>query len=514
MNNISTAEELTARVRTLIREGSFEAAFDLCAEYANSDDRDLALIARLLTSYCRAAQGDGSAAVSEHRDAMENAEEIGPFERLSIADEAMDAELPLDYCAGLYRDAGDSLAEDDDMLILAAGAYNKAGICLYRLGAYDPGEELCFRQALSAAERAEPDDEGRREVLRGLIMSNLAECLMREGENEEACELYTQASDIFESRLDDEGDMCLIHYAICQRNLSDIYRAEEENIQAHACLSRSIMLLESRVDELSDQLRLHLAVCCNARGTLRFQMGNYEGEVDDCTRSLQLREGLEQDSDAIATVLSNRAEAYYMLGRHEQAMDDFARAVEMFDSVPENRRMAASAATRCYSMGLLCAERDQPDQACGHFRAAAERLAALRAGGDGAGEYSAAQLTELEAYCRMRLGMTLSGLEERDYFEALTENREAIRLLEKLPESVDRVARLASLHIANGELMEMFDELEAAEREYAAAERCRSRGVELLLTASHGGDGEEDPEEDLENQRSIWENFSGQTPQA
>ena len=515
MNNKLTAEDFSAQIQELLGEGRVQEALERCdaaAAQADMDD-ELRLAVGVMRSYSLLASGDTDAAMAEHMNAFRLADDIPPIDQFALAEDALRVHMPYDYCSELFMQSGARLQDEDDPA-LAAGAFNKAGICLFRHGASTGDEKECFRRALEALEWI--DDDGQpsdhTEVLAALIKSNLAECLSREEDRDSAIELYHQASEVFEQHLGEEDIMCLTHYAICQRCLSDLYRGREENVRAHACLSRSIAELEQRSKKLSDQLRLHLAVCYNARGTLRFQMGNFEGEVEDCTRSLQLREELEDDPNALATVISNRAEAYAMLERYDDARADFTRAIEIFDSIPDDLSAAVSAATRSYSLGLMYAEQKRFGEACDAFRSSARRLEKLRSGSCDDIEYSPEQLADLEALARMRLGAAIFRLDELDYYDALNEGRKAIRLLETLPANPERSARLAALHISIAEVMETFDEHESAEIEYDIAEQYRAQ-VEQALSDTLFNEGEEDEYEELEDEGSIWEDFSDSTPQ-
>lgn len=517
MNKKFTPDELSAHIYYLLETGDPQNAIDMCTAIAEDENEsDLQTTALLLRAYSRMAAGDSENALTDHREACRNAAGMLPAEQLAIAEESLDANMPFDYCAELFSAAGERFEQEENDCTMAAGAYNKAGICLFRHGASSEEEKACFIRALDTIKNADDDcpHRDKLEILSALVQSNLAECLAREGRREEAVKFYRQSADTFGSRLNDDGDICLTHYAICQRCLSDLYRASEENIQAHSCLSKSITELERRSSKLSDQLRMHLAVCYNARGTLRFQMGDYEGEVSDCTRSLELREGMDEDPCSVAIVLSNRAEAYAMLEHFDRAREDFLRSVDMFDSVENNGQAAASAATRCYSLGMMYAEKDQLKAAADAFRSAAERLARLRSSGIDDTEYTDEQLCDIESLSRMRLASILTRLDERDYFDSITESREALRLIERLPLTVDRAARMSAIHTSVAEVLELFDELDAAQQEYELADRCRMEGLELIMSGACPDYSEKDAEEQFNDERSIWENFSDDTPQA
>lgn len=520
MNKHFNGEELSEKILALLEEKRAAEGVALCNEAeagcSTTDDRIFLL---LLRAGCHAAAGSTDLALEDHRLAFELGYELPAAEHLGIAEDALKARLPFDYCAEIFMRAGERFVSEGDDLALAAGALNKAGICHFRNGSPTEKEKDCFYRALGVMELCDDEDD-RLQILTALIMSNLAECLAREGECDEAVDMYCRASEVFVRHLDGEDRMCLTHYAICQRCLSDLYRRREENIQAHTCLSRSISELERRADSLPEQLRLHLAVCYNARGTLRFQMGNYEGEVDDCTRSLQLREGLDSEVDALATVVANRGEAYAMLGRTEQAREDYLHAIDLLDSIPENTSAAVSAATRFYALGQLYTEAGQHPEAAEAFRSAARRIASVRSRRTEDAEYTAEQLADIESLARMRLSAAIYSCGDRDFFDSAAEAREAIRLLEGLPLTVERAARLSALHFSMGELMETFDETEAAEAEYDLAEDYREQGIALAVSDMPFDDsdtpfdnGEEYEYEQLQNESSIWEDFSDDTPQ-
>lgn len=517
MNNRLNADEFSAKINALLDEGNHAQALSLCDSYDldKENDADTKVTVLMMRSLCHIAAGDIDSAAADHFSAFTEADELLAIEQLGIAEDALKSRLPFDLCAELFTRSGERFEREGEDYAMAAGAFNKAGICLFRHGASSAAEKHCFYRALDCMNLVSRENltKEHKDVLRALIQSNLAECLTREGETDDAAELYLQASEVFHKHLSDEDNMCLTHYAICQRCLSDIYRNSEENIQAHSCLSRSIAELERREDKLSDQLLLHLAVCYNARGTLRFQMGDYEGEVEDCTRSLQLREELEDDPSARATVISNRAEAYNMLKQHDQAREDFLRAIDILDTIPEDTGAAVSAATRCYSLGQLYLDQHRTEEACEAFRSSAHRLAVVRSKSPDDSEYTADQLTDIEALARMRLGAAICQCTERDYFDAITEGREAIRLTEQLPLTAERAARLAALHLSLGELLETFDELDAAREEFDIAEDYRDEGIAIALSELGTDDGEEDIYEDFDDQCGVWEDFGDNTPQ-
>lgn len=499
------------RAHELADSGMLEEAISICTELIEDDEDKIEAL--MLRAQCHSEQGEGDEAVSDHIQAIGLMNlALSPEERLAVAEHAQNINLSSDYCASLFTDAANELSGGGCDKLLVAGAFNKAGICLFRSGSTVEEERECFQKALAALESGEGDDN--EIILSALIKSNLAECEMRDGEGEKAAVLYGEAGDVFYERLTDGDDMCLGHYIICQKCLSDIHRSRSDNAKAYACLTKSISELSRRSDRLSESTKTHLAVCYNARGTLRYQMGDYSGEVEDCTAALTLRESLPDDPSACGTILSNRAEAYAQLGRHEQAAADFLSAIDIFEGINDGSVRLTSTAVRYYSLAVLYFECNEIEEACDAFREAADRFSLAAASLEGEElEYTAEQLADMESVCRMRLAVTLSERESRDYYEEITQLKRAIELLEGLEQDEKRDVRLLSMRLSVGEIYEIFDELEAAEAEYAKA-----GGAFPLASMQEGSDraADEDAEADeqLEEQRGIWENTTERTPQA
>lgn len=515
MEKKNKAATLADKILELMEEKKYDEAGALCEE--SIERFGASSEALLLRSRCRSLCGDLSGALDDHKAAMAmTGDDLPGAGRMKLAEEAMDAHMPFDYCSQLFTQAGERLEREGQNGVMTASAYNKAGICLYRQEADPRLEEACFRRALAAANRAEEDEEQADDAatIGALVRSNLAECLTRTGDEEEAVQLYNEASDAFFDRMEGTDGMGLANYSMCQKCLSDIYRAKDESIQAHICLTRAINELERREKKLNEQMRLHLAICHNARGTLRYQMGDYEGEVEDCTRALELRETVPSEIPSLATVRSNRAEAYMQLGQFEPARADFLEAIALFESMEESRASLESAAIRHYLLAGMYDDNDMPDEACEDYRAAAERLDRAERNEGPEGEYSDEQLADMQSLCRMRLSAALLSCEERDYCEALEESRKAIALLERLPLTPERAARMVALYISNGELLESFDEPEAAKQEFDEADRIRDSFAGHIEEEPELSCGEEEePYEDANDQFDIWEDRSGNTPQ-
>lgn len=498
-------------IRTLYTAHDYSAAEKECTELIDNTAEgiicDAVIGAFFLRAACRAALGKDDSACSDHRHAVDLVwNNIPPEERLTIASEALDSGMPLDYCEKFFYDLAMDFKQTGVDPKLTATAFNKLGVCRFRAERTLESETLSFEMANAAVDTIEDPDSDEL-ILSALIKSNLAECLVRAEDYEPAAEFYREASGIFAPRVG-KSAVCTEQYAICQRNLSDIYRREDDNVQANRCITLAIEALENHPEADDEQVVSQLSSCYNSRGTMRYGIGDYSGEIDDCTRSLELREQISStDYLGFATVYSNRAEACAALEKWDKTAADYQSAVDMLKKLPkDNLFFQALIAIWLMAKGraLLAAER--LSEALDAFIEGAEFFASLR--GKDVENYSSDQLTVMEAHCRFFIATTARQEEHLNYHLAITELRTAIELLEELPPLKMRFLQLSSLHNHLGELYELFDEQELAEKEY---------GISEMLYAQHG-DGVAypiaDEYENSDDEGEIWAESSDNIPKA
>lgn len=480
---------------------NYDAALTLCREVMRSGDnpfglegfqaapdRDSELTGRtgraalLLTSRCCAAVGDIDGAIFEHGKALCMASDT--YDVIRMADDAAEAGLPADYCAGCYERASREFKDIGDV-VGAANALNKAGICYFKNGNSLAGEAKMFEQAVALLKNEELSDS--QLILYALVCGNLAECRVRQGRHDEAHELYRTASDIFESRLDD--DTCLQHYAMCQRSIADICRGRGDNVEASAHLGAAIDALRRRKLP-SPILRNLLSSSYNAYGTICFQMGDYDGEVNACTSALRLRSEPERDALGASTIYANRAQANEQLGRLRQAEDDYRSSIELLERLDSNEASVLIALRR-YSLAGISEINGDYTEAVNLYSLSAAALRTARLSGVEFDDISSEQITDMEALCRYRLGVCCTHCDHRDYYRSMNEYRASAELLHSLDLTPDRSSRLAAVFNAIGELYEIFDDYESANASFEAADRFNSINnlTKMIFDAVIGSDG-------------------------
>ncbi len=508
------------KLRGKVEGHEFEAAESQCSEYIkrHSDERSDKLTGvYMVRAHCRAALGRTAEALSDHLEAVSMIDLYADCIAIyDVANDAMNAGIPLDHCASLLSECAENMlrrieasdgseAEDDAAMpdyALVAAAYNKEGICRYRAEAPIEQEINCYIKAKQAIETIEGPDED--DILLGaLINSNLAECLARNGDYIEAAGLYRSSCDIYEQRKK-RSAVCTDQYAMCLRSLSDISRATGDNITAHNYLTQTINLLEKHPDGASENVIAQLSSCHNARGTLRFHIGDYTGEISDCTAALELRKHIPADHFALATIHANRAEAYEHCEDFEAAAEDYKAAIGELEQIADTVHDArAFICIRLYALGEAYKAQELLREAMDAYQRCADGLLSIR--GENFQELSRAQLNDTEAFCRMWIAQLALGEPFTDYHIALTETRRAIALFEDSEPSTALSMRISFLHSVLGEIYEMFDEHDSAAEEYRIAQ-------EILDNAFSEGDTEEDNEVDDED--SVWDDPSGTIPQA
>ena len=498
-------------VRTLYTAHEYSKAERECTELIDNTAEgvicDAVIGAFFLRAACRAALGKDDDACSDHRRAVElSGDNISPEERLAIASEALDSGLPLDYCENFFYELAMDFKQSGAAPRLTATAFNKLGVCRFRAEKSLEAETISFEMANKAVDTIEAPDSDEL-ILSALIKSNLAECLVRAEEYEPAAELYREASGIFAPKVG-KSAVCTEQYAICQRNLSDIYRREDDNVQANRCITLAIEAFENHPEADDEGVAAQLSSCYNARGTMRYGIGDYAGEIDDCTHSLELREQINStDYLGFATVYSNRAEAYAALEKWDKTAADYQNAVDSLKKLPkENLFFQALSAIWLMAKGRALLAAENFSDALEAFIEGAEFFAVVR--GKEVENYSSDQLAVMEAHCRFFIATTARQEEHLNYHLAITELRTAIELLEELPPLKMRFLQLSSLHNHLGELYELFDEQELAEKEYSISE---------MLYSQHG-DGVAypiaDEDENADDEGEIWAESSDDIPKA
>lgn len=494
--------DITAAILNIedkVENGDYEKIEKYCADYIAREGKkpeDVLAGARLLLAHSKAMNGKTEEAREEHEKAMMLLKgKADGSELLNVASEAMNHSLPDDYCASLMHFSAERLTAEKAYPNMISIAYNKEGICLYKAEAPLEQEAACFEKAEKVLNRIKPIDDDDL-LLRSLVKSNLAECRARGGDLVDSAALYRQSISLLERRKTKTATGT-DQYAVCQRNLSDIYRHQGETLKANTCLNKAINALEEHPDGATEPVLAQLASCLNARGTLRYSMGDYAGEVEDCTASIKLRKALPADRLGTATVYSNLAEAYEQLERYFDAAVSHGNAVAELGKLDKTDSLVkALTAMQLFAQAKCVYATGDVDGALKLFVQSAAEFGEVR--GAELNEYSSTELTEMESLCRFRLSHTACEEEHHNYHLAMSELNKAITLLAGLEETPSHLMELSVMHTAMGELYEMFDEQECAADEYSAAEELRGRLAESITEA------DAEPEEEGDDEDEIW----------
>ncbi len=467
-----------------------------CDNYieAHAADYDDALAgAYMLRAHCRAAVGKGETAQADHEQAMSMLTGVSGEDMLEIGSDAINYSLPNEYCAGLMCRAVELLSAENGSVRLLADACNKEGLCYYKMEASVDKEIECFEKAGALMAQIEaPDDEEL--LLSSLIMSNLAECYARRGEPDEAIQRYLNALEMHDSRKT-VTSVSADHYAYVMRDLSEVSRLKEETVQANTCLSKAIKSLEKHPDGESEQVLAQLASCYNSRGTLRFRMGDYEGEIQDCKTALKYRSRIKADHLGTATVYTNIAEAYEHLGNLRKAAENHSYAAEELRLITEETPLVtALLAFRLFAEARCLRQMCELSSALSVFKESAELFGKINR--EEVEDLPYGELTEREAVCRFALAQTAREEENHNYHLAITELSLGINLLNSLPATRTRLLVLSLMHTSLGELYELFDEHEIAMYQFTMADRLHAQASELPADSSADieeyGDDEDD----------------------
>lgn len=406
---------------------------------------------------------------------------------LKAAGEALDKEsLPMSVCAEMFRRAAELLSAENAGAELIGSAYNGLGLCRYKNGDDAQLEAEAFEKAQSALRKL-PDYSTNR--LMAVVRCNLAECRVRTGCVSEAAELYRKASAAFE-RLSAGGDSeSTEQYAFCQNSLAGIYRTQGEEKQALLCLNRTISLL-NKMNVAGGKYSVQLMCCYNVRGTLRFRLGDYQGEVDDCTRALELWKRRPEDYIGASVIYANRGEAYEAMEKYREMIADMRRSVDCIQlaDTPPDTAISVATANRAFAIGRGYSGLGQLEKAAKYFSYSANILSDIEER-----SVDGVSLDEKEALCRFRRASCLCGCEKHLYYDAMTEFNLAAGLLERSGDHGANAEQLMMIYSARGELYEAFGEIESAREDFRRANELTSRILpglrqELIQTPAQGTD--------------------------
>ena len=420
---------------------------------------------------------------------------------LMLAHTSRDIELNPAECAGYLRSAAEAFRDGEEDCLTAAELYNQEGICWYNASPetdapddvavsdeeksrqYEKLTKAFFRNELTAFENAcdrlsacSPDHPKVIDLMPSL-MSNIGECHMRSGEYEKALEDYQRsvtaferlfASGLFSEKRKEEKASYVFQYGLCFKMMGDIYEEKNDNESCAQALTKAVEVME-KLD--SDAARNELAACLNALGCIKYRLGDYKGNIADVTRAISLK-GEDKGSEVImAIILKNRSDAYRELGDFKSMQSDLTKSINMLDhsELPDELRNSFYG-SHWFSMGVCQEGLNKAGKAADAYRRAAGYMDAASDDQEhGVNPY-------LKALCHFRRANCLCRRDEQEYYGALFEYNNAIRLIEEMPASKERNENLRQLLASRGSLYEAFREIDLARADFLRAESLKSTG--------------------------------------
>ena len=418
---------------------------------------------------------------------------------LMFAYTSRDIELNPAECADYLHTAAEAFRNGEEEYLTAAEMYNQEGICWYNASPeidapddlsvrdeekarqYEQLTNTFFQNEIKAYENAcdrlsacSPDHPKVIDLMPSL-MSNIGECHMRSGETEKALLDYQRsieafeklfASDSFTEKRKEEQAPFVFQYGLCFKNIGEIYEGLDDNEQCAKALTKAVEVME-KIN--SDAARNELAACLNALGCIKYRLGDYKGNIADITRALALKKEDKGSEVIMAIMLKNRSDAYRELGDFKSMQSDLTKSINMLDhsDLPDDLRNSFYG-SHWFSMGVCQEGLNKAGKAADAYRRAAGYM-------DSAGDNAKDSVNPyIKALCHFRRANCLCRRDEQEYYGALFEYNNAIRLIEEMPVSKERNENLRQLLASRGSLYEAFREIDLAKADFHRAENLKS----------------------------------------
>lgn len=414
---------------------------------------------------------------------------------LSIANTARDIGLSPAECAEYLHTAAIAFDGGEEENLMAAELLNQEGICWYNASPdvdIPAGTEtemadateriMALEEQFSAREREAFENSYRKLQLcapqtpqaidlRPSLLSNIGECYVRVGEYDRGLDYYLNAIGAFEelfalkefsAKSKTEQSSYVMQYGISFKTLGEIYDEKDDNENAERYFTRAIEVFE-RID--ADTARHELAYCLNARGCIRYRLGNYRGEVEDITRAIAIKKDDKGSEITMAIMLKNRSDAYRELGNYRGMHADLTKSLNMLDKSGMPEEMLNSFyGSHWFSMGMCQEGLHKVGKAADAYRKAAKYMSSSKRGARDDSN------TFLQALCHFRRAVCLCRRDEQEFYGALFEYNNAIDLLEHLPSSKEKNENLKQCLSSRANLYEVFREIDLAKADYSRAE--------------------------------------------
>lgn len=317
------------------------------------------------------------------------------------------------------------------------------------------------------------------------LLSNIAECYVRCKNLDDGLKYYRKSAEAFEKlfvsqvfieKNNESKEAYVFQYGMCFKSMGEIYEHIDDSNNSVKAFTQAIEVFE-KID--SESAHYQLAFCLNARGCMNYRMGNYQNEVDDVTRAIKLRSDSEGSEVPIAIMLKNRSDAHQALGDYKSMQADLTESIHILDrsEAPEGA-LDSIYGEHWYSLGVCQEELDKVGCAADSYRKAEKYLKASKSSDDDMVNII------MQVMCHFRRANCLYRRDEQEYYGALSEYDNAVKILEELPSSVEKNERLIAILTSRGNLYEAFREIDLAKADYKRVEQLRKESPKSLFNAS------------------------------
>lgn len=427
---------------------------------------------------------------------------------IDIANKSFDIKLNFSESAEYFHTAAVMSVEKGDDSLRTAQLFNREGICWYHASPEkdDPNADCNCDECQSRCEKFEPMSErysflkakfASRELaafenayrelskcdqkdfnaaeLMPSLLSNIGECYVRCNNLRDGLNYYQKSADAFEllfaipefiAKNNGEKFECVMQYGMCFKAMYAIYQQINDDKNACKAITKAISVFEE-ID--TDEARDQLSFCLNARGCINYRMGNYKEEVNDLTRAVKLQSSLKDNEIPMAIVLKNRSEAHEALGDYKSMQDDLTKAIYMLDNSDMPKAMLNQMYGDNWYLLAICQEKmNNLGRAADSYLKASKYFSAIES------PDNKFVNTINEGMCHFYRANCLCQRDEREYYGALSEYNNAVKLLEELPSSAEKNERLAAILSLRGRLYELICEIDLANADYRRVEQLKN----------------------------------------
>lgn len=360
------------------------------------------------------------------------------------------------------------LLNSEDACTLAE-IYTFRGLSYYRMENYD-AEMADYEKAIELRKEVGSYKENLSDL--AIIYCNCADTCLRQDKPAEAEAFYRRAEELLLALPEDKSLEKTESLARLYYEEAEHYKGRPDKLaQAETLYTKAIGAYQSAAYEKKDSrdLKEFLALCYNGRGVCHYAAGNYQEEINDCERALEIRKNMEQSAGnlaQIAVLLRNRADCHEMLERFDRAEQDYDEAIKLYITLEQSadyRLPLLEMVDLLICCARICDERERYAAAIQKYSSALRRMDE---------DTAVAPEDKLEYYglCYFRRGMDYCKCEEHLYSLGMQDYCRAKDSLEQLPTAARTAELIALVLRTRGDLYSAMGEHDLAEQDFLMAQ--------------------------------------------